>query len=64
MADEPKLFHHQTAVFIAAVIENMPAMSGQVMEMWIKNPEALQKALWFALCPPEDKEKKIGPQPL
>jgi len=33
--------------------ENMPELSGDVMQGWIQNPKAVQKALSNAFCPPE-----------
>jgi len=44
-------FHDQTAQFIAAVAQNLPEMSSDVMQGWIKDPKALQKFL-LDLCPP------------
>ena len=62
-ARELKDFDQHTAVFIVAVVENLPHMSGPLMDMWMKKPEALQKALWFALCPPNEKIEEIpGPR--
>lgn len=48
-----KTYDRQTATFLAAVGQNMPEISGDVMQGWIENPKALQKALRVALCPPE-----------
>ena len=48
-----KTFDKQTAKFLAVVGENMPELSGNVMQEWIQNPKALQKALASALRPSE-----------
>lgn len=48
-----KTYDRQTASFLAVVGQNMPEISGDVMQGWIENPKALQKALRTALCPPE-----------
>ena len=40
-----KTYDRQTAKFLAVVGENMPEMSGEVMQGWIQNPMALQKFL-------------------
>jgi len=45
--------HKQTARFISAVSANLPELDADVMQGWIQNPKALQKALTEALCPPE-----------
>lgn len=42
-------YHKQTAEFIATVAQNMPEMSGDIMQGWIENPKALQKLL-SGLC--------------
>ncbi len=47
-----KTYDRQTASFLAVVGQNMPELSGDVMQGWIENPKALQKAL-RVLCPPE-----------
>lgn len=47
-----KTYDRQTATFLAVVGQNMPELSGDVMQEWIENPKALQKAL-RVLCPPE-----------
>ncbi|MFA4999001.1 MAG: hypothetical protein WC514_03200 [Candidatus Paceibacterota bacterium] len=48
-----KTYDRQTAKFLAVVGENMPELSGDVMQGWIQNPKAVQKALSKAFCPPE-----------
>jgi hypothetical protein len=48
-----KTYDRQTATFLAMVGQNMPEISGDVMQGWIENQKALQKALRTALCPPE-----------
>ncbi len=48
-----KTYDRQTAKFLARVCENMPEMSGDIMERWIDNPKAIQEALHNAFCPPE-----------
>jgi len=48
-----KTYDRQTAKFLAVVGENMPDLSGDVMQKWIQNPKAVQKALSNAFCPPE-----------
>lgn len=48
-------FDSHTAKFLSVVAQNMPRdMSGDVMQGWIDNPKALQKALRSALCPPTE----------
>ena len=47
-----KTYDRQTATFLAVVGQNMPELSGDVMQRWIENPKVLQKAL-RVLCPPE-----------
>ena len=47
-----KTYDRQTAKFLAVVGENMPELSGDVMQGWIQNPKAVQKALSNAFCPP------------
>lgn len=45
-------FDTHTAKFLSAVSQNMPrGMSGAMMQGWINDPKALQKALRAALCP-------------
>ena len=46
-------FNSQTAKFLATVGENMPEMSGSLMQGWINSPKALKHALRGALCPLE-----------
>jgi hypothetical protein len=48
-----KTLDKQTAKFLAKVSENMPELSGDVMQGWIENPTALQRALRGALAPQE-----------
>lgn len=48
-----KTYDKQTAKFLAVVGENMPELSGDVMQGWIQNPKAVQKVLERAFCPPE-----------
>ena len=48
-----KTYDRQTASFLAVVGQNMPEISGDVMQGWFENPKALQKALPNELCPPE-----------
>jgi hypothetical protein len=48
-----KTFDRQTAKFLAVVGENMPELSGDVMQGWIENPKSVQKVLREAFCPPE-----------
>ncbi len=40
-----KTYDRQTGKFLARVAENMPEMSGEVMQGWIDNPKALQNFL-------------------
>lgn len=49
-----KTYDRQTAKFLSVVGENMPEVSGDVMQGWIENPKALQNVLRNALCPPEN----------
>lgn len=51
-------YHNQTAKFLAKVAENMPEMSGNVMQGWIQNPKALKKVL-AVLCPPEVNQQSF-----
>lgn len=44
--------HKQTARFISAVSANLPELDSDVMQGWIQNPKAMQKALTEALCQP------------
>ena len=53
VATTAKTYDRQTATFLAVVGQNMPEISGDVMQGWIENPRALQNALRTALCPPE-----------
>lgn len=46
-------FSRQTAKFLGVAAENMPEMSGSLMQGWIENPKSLQHALRGALCPLE-----------
>lgn len=46
-------FSRQTAKFLGVAAENMPEMSGSLMQGWIENPKSLQYALRGALCPLE-----------
>ncbi len=48
-----KTYDRQTAKFLAVVGENMPELSGDVMQRWIQNPRAVQKALSNAFCSPD-----------
>ena len=52
-----KTYDRQTAKFLAVVGENMPEISGEVMQRWIENPRAVQKALSNAFCPAETSPK-------
>ncbi len=52
-----KTFDKQTAKFLAVVGESMPELSGDVMQKWIQNPRAVQKALCNAFCPPGAAKK-------
>ena len=47
-----KTYDRQTAKFLAVVGENMPELSGEVMQGWIQNPKAVQEALKKIFCPP------------
>jgi hypothetical protein len=53
MTNTAKTYDRQTATFLAVIAENLPPIPGGVMQGWIENPKALQKALRTALCPPE-----------
>ena len=48
-----KTYDRQTATFLAVVGQNMPEISSDIMQGWIENPKALQKALRTALLPPD-----------
>ncbi len=54
-----KTYDRQTAKFLAIVGENMPELSGDVMQGWIENPKSLQKALKDSLCPPESGNRAL-----
>lgn len=60
-AEEPKTLDKHTAKFIAVLAENLPRIDVDVMEGWIKNPKALQRALSESLCPPSRKNTVIFP---
>lgn len=47
-----KTFDKQTAQFIAVIAQNLPTMSGDVMQGWIQNPLAVQRTL-RPFAPPE-----------
>ena len=55
-----KTYDRQTAKFLAVVGENMPELSGDVMQGWIQNPKAVQKALSNAFCPPETATSRFN----
>jgi len=38
--------------FVSCVIKNLVAIPEDIMDGWVQNPKALQKALTDALCPP------------
>ena len=48
------MFHNQTAQFVSVVAQNLPEMSGDIMQGWIENPSALQKALRSVLVPSQN----------
>lgn len=48
-------FQNPTAEFIDSVFRALPDMPEDVMSRWLKNPEALNKALTEVLCPPRPK---------
>ena len=52
-------YDKQTAEFIATVVQNIPKMSGDVMQGWIGNPKALQKLL-LGLCPSVNEPKEVS----
>lgn len=52
-----KTYDRQTAKFLAVVGENMPELSGDVMQGWIQNPKAVQKTLRNAFCPSEETSR-------
>jgi len=54
--NEQNTLSKQTAKFIASIAQNLPEISGDVMQGWIQNPNALKKVLAEALCPPESKK--------
>jgi hypothetical protein len=41
--------------FVSCVVKNLVNVPEDVMDGWVKNPKALQKALTDALCPPAEK---------
>lgn len=56
-------YHPQTGKFLAALAQNVPQeISGDVMQGWIDNPKALQKALRVALCPPTEASEPEKPK--
>jgi len=52
-----KTYDRQTAKLLAVIGENMPELSGDVMQGWIENPKSVQKVLKEAFCPPEATPK-------
>ncbi|MFA6524504.1 MAG: hypothetical protein WC264_01520 [Candidatus Paceibacterota bacterium] len=54
--NEQNTLSKQTAKFITSIAQNLPEISGDVMQGWIKNPKALKKALAEALCPSAEGE--------
>jgi hypothetical protein len=46
----------QTRKLLAMVVENVPELPTDIMQGWIENPKALQKALSDALLPPQKFE--------
>lgn len=48
-----KTYDRQTAKLIARIAENIPEMSGDVMQGWIDNPRGLQKFM-AGLNPPQE----------
>lgn len=58
---EQKTYNRQTAKFLARVAENMPEISGDVMQEWIENPKALQRfleGLWHSKTKPTPSWRK------
>ena len=53
-----KTYDRQTGKFLGRVAENMPEMSGDVMQGWINNPKGLQKFL-LGLCTTEKPKEDI-----
>ena len=49
-------YDRQTAKFLAVVAQNMPEISGDVMQSWIGNPTAVKKVL-AGFAPPEQESK-------
>jgi len=45
--------------FVSCVVKNLPEVPDDVMDGWVKNPKALQKAL-HVLCPPETASERPG----
>lgn len=52
------MLHKQTAKLVARIAENLPEMTGDVMQGWIDNPLALQTALQIGLCPPKEGKEE------
>ena len=50
-------YDRQTATFIATLCQNIPDMSGDVMQGWIENSKGLQKVLRETLCPPQSESE-------
>lgn len=48
-------FHAQSAQLIAVVTQNLPGMTGEIMQSWIQNPRLLQRVLQRSLLtfPPQ-----------
>ncbi len=50
-------YHSQTAQFIATVVQNIPEVSGEMMQRWIEDPLGLQRALETLCIKPKPKPK-------
>jgi len=46
--------------FASCVVKNLPEVPDDVMDGWVKNPKALQKALHVLLCPSETASERPG----
>lgn len=49
-----KTYDRQTAKFLAVIGENMPELSGDMMQGWIEDPKAVQKVLKDVFCTPKE----------
>jgi hypothetical protein len=56
---ERNCYDRRTADFLKVVLEQMPDLSDDVMEGWIKNPDAVKKALENVFSPHQKKNSRF-----